>query len=323
MSSQRPDRRPPRRHRGFTLVELLVVIGIIAVLIAILLPALNAARRQALSAKCLANLRSIGQAMNQYANDYKDAWPVVQDLTNASMPTKYAGENRDGRWQIMLLPYMTSPGDALNFDLQTGAVTSGSSNAPYVSGAGLAAYTSTALFCPASEEFKLNVPANIAAVQTGYGMQKQPLNSLTFPPAGTSDTTYLAAPISNPSGSAWARVRPSATGNGTWFKQTIWRKEGAERIVIADARSFDLDVAPWPAAGIKAQSQGFQGNQTTDQNQADRFRHGTVSSQTTDGGGVVRLSGKVAYNALFCDGHASTLTTIEELWDGVRRRRTP
>jgi len=56
-----------RRPRAFTLIELLVVVAIIALLIAILLPSLSAAREQGKQAKCLANLKSIGLTLQAYA----------------------------------------------------------------------------------------------------------------------------------------------------------------------------------------------------------------------------------------------------------------
>src|SRR5690349_23940222 len=66
-----------RTRRAFTLVELLVVIGIIAVLVSILLPSLNRAREAANQTKCLSNLRQLGLAFVMYVNESKGKFPYT------------------------------------------------------------------------------------------------------------------------------------------------------------------------------------------------------------------------------------------------------
>jgi len=100
---QHTENTGPSRRHAFTLIELLVVISIIALLVGILLPALGAARRTALAAVCMSNVRQMGTAQMAYASSNKEMLPAGHRWETA---------NRRISWQAATYIFLT--GDKLD-----------------------------------------------------------------------------------------------------------------------------------------------------------------------------------------------------------------
>lgn len=85
-----------KRHRGFTLIELLVVVAIIAILAAILFPVFASAREKARATRCASNLKQLGLAFIQYAQDYDETYPINIMNVNGG----WVG------WDMLIIPYV-------------------------------------------------------------------------------------------------------------------------------------------------------------------------------------------------------------------------
>jgi prepilin-type N-terminal cleavage/methylation domain-containing protein/prepilin-type processing-associated H-X9-DG protein len=313
--------RRGKTSRGFTLVELLVVIGIIAVLIAILLPALNRARAAGQAVKCLSNMRQIAQATLMFAGENKDYLPtqagsgiLARDPSSGAFRAANATEIAGGTtsdwiaWQRKLDPITGfGPQGGADFNITYSAL------AKYM-GVKAITHTSQEQANQVAEKLEdvFRCPAdNVAARPKNSGdnnggrggyRYSYSINQLVANVSGGSaQVNWPAAAGTQPAG--YDKRSRSFSGRYTGKLGQIKRSSEIIMFVCEDEQTLDdgaFTAAPynWTTGGINAVASRHQTRKTARGNVAP---FNTAANEDARG------------NVAFCDGHAEFFSRVDAL----------
>jgi prepilin-type N-terminal cleavage/methylation domain-containing protein/prepilin-type processing-associated H-X9-DG protein len=290
------------KREAFTLVELLVVIGIIAVLIGILLPVLSSARKTANTTKCASALRQIAYAFTMYSKENRDKYPVLK-WENYALPGP--SEARSLYWQDFLMPYTARNSANLKDQLNSSTDATKLRN--------IDAFRKSVFWsCPewtgsygASAGWSAD---GISIFETGYGYNWMPQ---------LGPKSLLAD--ANQSNSAWDAEGAPGTKSGQCYNFQKWAPY-AQRCLVTEGTFWKMRVLPTalPTGPVQAQPVGRQdvgGNGGTN---TDRYRHGKYPPTVAGPSYLVfddtNPRGIIKFNILYADGHVDLATSMKQLY---------
>jgi prepilin-type N-terminal cleavage/methylation domain-containing protein/prepilin-type processing-associated H-X9-DG protein len=260
-----------RRRSGFTLIELLVVIAIIAILIALLVPAVQKVREAAARTQCINNMKQIGLALHNYHDVYKMFPPgATADILPWKTPSTAANADWGSSWMVFTLPYIDQGNISVRWLHSGQSGWQNANNNALIKGLNLACYRCPSTSLPEVNPYSSTLPGTggVGFMYTTYvaiGGGANDVGVLTFATNRVSNRGILYH---------HSKVKMATISDGT--SNTIMVGEQGNHLRDANnniilGRNFGGGVIAVTSAGPDGWIQGCQVNvPTTNVNNADR-----------------------------------------------------